>query len=77
MMAKRESLDFTDRSMDELDAIHEAVMNAREKATINKQNELIADYMKLRAEMVKYGVESDEKLPKFRQRGWKRKTTAH
>lgn len=72
------NLDLDGKSLDELEAIHEAVMQAREKAAIGKQNELIERYKELRAEMVKWGVAKDEELPRFKQRGWTRKSpTAH
>ncbi|MCA1304860.1 hypothetical protein LC049_20420 [Nitratireductor aquimarinus] len=59
--------------MDELDAIHEAVMQAREKKAIEHQNELIREYQVLREKMVKAGVAKDDALPKFKIRGWTRK----
>ena len=69
-MAKE--IDFTDKSFDELDAIHEAVMQAREKKMVEKQNELIRQYQDLRVELIKHGVASDDQLPRFKVRGWTR-----
>tara|TARA_R110002020_G_scaffold168220_7_gene356908 strand:- start:536 stop:760 length:225 start_codon:yes stop_codon:yes gene_type:complete len=66
--------DLSDKSMDELEEIHRAVMDAKEKQTVAKQNEIIERYKELREEMVKWGVAKDEDLPRFKQRGWSRKT---
>jgi len=71
-MAKQD-IDLTDKSMDELEAIHEAVMAAREKKAIERQNELIRQYQSLRTELIKYGVAKDDQLPNFKIRGWTRK----
>lgn len=65
-------IDLEGRSLNELEEIHEAVMRAREKHTIEKQNELIRAYQELRAEMVKYGVAKEDDLPRFKIRGWTR-----
>ena len=65
--------DFSDKSLDELEEIHQAVMDAREKQTIAKQNEIIERYKALREEMVKWAVAKDDELPRFKQRGWTRK----
>lgn len=65
-------VDFTSKSMDELEAIHEAVMEAKQKKAIEYQNELIREYQVLREKMVKAGVAEDDKLPKFKIRGWTR-----
>lgn len=70
-MAKAE-IDYTDRSMDELEAIHEAVMAAKEKKAIEHQNELIREYQTLREKLVRFGVATDDALPKFKIRGWSR-----
>ncbi|WP_353645704.1 hypothetical protein [Mesorhizobium sp. WSM2239] len=70
-MAKA-TVDFTDKSMDELEAIHEAVMQAKEAKAIEHQNDLIREYQVLREKMVKAGVAEDDKLPKFKIRGWTR-----
>ncbi|APH74127.1 hypothetical protein [Aquibium oceanicum] len=70
-MAKA-NVDLTDKSMDELEAIHEAVMQAKEKKAIEHQNELIREYQTLRDKMVKYGVAKDDDLPRFKVRGWSR-----
>lgn len=70
-------IDLAGRSFDELEEIHEAVMAQKQKLAVEKQNELIRQYAALRAEMVKYGVCKEDDLPRFKQRGWKRSTTAH
>ena len=75
-MAKEDDVpDYTDKSWDELNKIHEAVMKAREQKAVDHQNELIREYQELREKMVKAGVASDEALPRFKARGWSRKTT--
>ncbi len=51
-------------------------MKAREAKAVEHQNELIREYQVLREKMVKAGVASDDQLPRFKARGWKRKTTA-
>ncbi|RWI47588.1 MAG: hypothetical protein EOR25_15670 [Mesorhizobium sp.] len=71
-MAKA-AVDFTDKSMDELEAIHEAVMQAKEAKAIEFQNELIRQYQELKTKMVKAGVVKEEQLPNFKIRGWSRK----
>lgn len=67
--------DLTDASMDELEAIHEAVMQAKEEKAVEFQNQLIREYQVLREKMVRAGVAPDEQLPKFKVRGWKRQKT--
>ena len=66
-------VDFSDKSMDELEAIHEAVMQAKEAKAVEYQNQLIREYQELREKMVRAGVAPDEQLPKFKVRGWTRK----
>ena len=68
-------VDFTDKSMDELEAIHEAVMQAKEKKAVEFQNELIRQYQELRGKMVRAGVAKDDQLPNFKVRGWSRSTS--
>ena len=69
----KQDVDLTDKSMDELEAIHEAVMAAKEKKAIDHQNELIRQYQGLRQELIRYGVAKDDQLPNFKIRGWTRK----
>jgi hypothetical protein len=69
--------DFEKLSVAELDAIHEAIMQAREKKQIEFQNELIGRYQALREEMIKNGVAKEDELPVFRRRGWKRGASTH
>ncbi|RWD43924.1 hypothetical protein [Mesorhizobium sp.] len=71
-MAKA-AVDFTDKSMDELEAIHEAVMQAKEAKAVEFQNELIRQYQELKTKMVKAGVVKEEQLPNLKIRGWSRK----
>lgn len=72
-MNAKPAMDFGDKEMDELEAIHEAVMAAKEKKAIEHQNQLIREYQVLREKLVKYGVAPDSDLPKFKIRGWTRK----
>ncbi|MBN9551452.1 MAG: hypothetical protein J0H31_21955 [Alphaproteobacteria bacterium] len=69
-MAK--AVDFTDKSMDELEAIHEAVMQAKQAKAIEHQNELIRQYQELKVKMVRAGVVKEDQLPNFKVRGWTR-----
>lgn len=71
-MAKGD-VDLSGKTMDELDAIHEAVMKAKEEKAVEYQNELIREYQVLREKMVRAGVAPDDQLPKFKVRGWTRK----
>lgn len=61
-------------SMDELDAMHEKVMRMKQAKAIKYQNDLIKEYQKLKSKMVAAGVVSENELPNFRERGWKRKS---
>ncbi|TPL42565.1 MULTISPECIES: hypothetical protein [unclassified Mesorhizobium] len=72
-MAKQQDIDLTDKSMDELEAIHEAVMQAKEARAIEFQNELIRQYQELKVKMVKAGVVKEDQLPNLKIRGWTRK----
>lgn len=70
-MAKQD-LDLTDKSMDELEAIHEAVMQAKQAKAVEYQNELIRQYQDLKTKMVSAGVCKPDELPNFKIRGWSR-----
>ncbi|ESY35710.1 hypothetical protein X748_13925 [Mesorhizobium sp. LNJC386A00] len=72
-LVKQDNIDLTDKSMDELEAIHEAVMAAKEAKAIDHQNELIREYQDLKTRMVKAGVVKEDQLPNFKIRGWTRK----
>lgn len=70
-MAKA-AVDFTDKSMDELEAIHEAVMQAKQAKAIEHQNDLIRQYQELKTKMVRAGVVKEDQLPNLKIRGWSR-----
>jgi hypothetical protein len=72
VMAKEKDLD--DMSVEELDALHERIMRAKEAKALDYQNELIAQYQELREKMVKAGVANEDQLPRFKRRGWTRQT---
>lgn len=71
-MPKQYPVDLTDKSMDELEAIHEAVMQAKQAKAIEHQNDLIRQYQELKVKMVKAGVVKEDQLPNLKVRGWTR-----
>lgn len=69
----RQGLDLTGKSLDELDAIEEAVQQAKEKKAVEQQNDLIRQYQELRMKMIRRGISRDDQLPNLKIRGWTRK----
>lgn len=72
-MAKE--VDLEQLSVDELDAMHTKIMEAKAKKAIEQQNELVAEFQNLRERMVAAGVVGDD-FPRLKKRGWTRSVPA-
>ncbi|MGQ7794451.1 hypothetical protein ACUN0C_18755 [Faunimonas sp. B44] len=67
-------IDLDEMSPQELEELHAELMAAQERKKTDYQNELIERYQRLRDEMVKWGVISDD-FPRLKRRGWTRRTS--
>lgn len=71
-MAKTTEVDLNQLSLDEINLLHDRIIEAKGRKAIEAQNELIARYQELRKEMIATGVVTEDQLPALKRRGWTR-----